>query len=331
MPQTGAERNKKYREKIKSNAELSAAYKEKGRQRKKESRKNNICSPRKAAIEKKKVRDRVRLHRLKKKLATKAKSSANTEQIESEYVYKTPQSLGKAVKKVSRQLPSSPRKRKAVISKIVETTKLTFNKPKDPIGSNQIPATTIEEVKEFYFRDSIWCQSPGFSSWRLASNWITEVELFDFLNSCGWIWLCHIRVPGYDFVISRNNGKKSKLQKRYLIWSLKETFGMFQQEHPHTKIDLSKFCSLRPVNVLLKSSTPREICLCQYHDNVKMLCVTLSKEIPSFPSYSRSFVDNLVCDSNKEECMTGKCQKCPNWFETMKDTSLNLEEVVAWS
>ena len=101
MPQTGAERNKKYREKIKSNAELSAAYKEKDRQRKQESRKNNILSPRKAAIEKKKVKDRVRLHRLKKKLATKAKSSANTEQIESECVYKTPQSLGKAVKKVS--------------------------------------------------------------------------------------------------------------------------------------------------------------------------------------------------------------------------------------
>ena len=67
MPQTGAERDKKYREKIKSNAELSTAYKEKDRQRKKESRKNNIRSPRKAAIEKKKVRDRVRLHRLKKK------------------------------------------------------------------------------------------------------------------------------------------------------------------------------------------------------------------------------------------------------------------------
>ena len=105
---------------------------------------------------------------------------------------------------------------------------------------------------------------------------------------------------------------------------------MFQQEHPHAKTGLSKFCSLRPVyNILLKSSTPREVCLCQYHDNIKMLCVTLSKEISS--SYSRSFVDNLVCDSNKEECIAGKCQKCPNWFETMKGTSLNLEEMAEWS
>ena len=109
------------------------------------------------------------LRRLKEKLATKAKSSANTQQIESEYVYKTPQSLGKAVKKVFRQLPSNPRKRKAVISKIVETTKLTFNKPKDPDGNNQIPATTIEEVKEFYFCDSISRQSPGRKDFVISS------------------------------------------------------------------------------------------------------------------------------------------------------------------
>ena len=41
MPQTDAERNKKYREKIKSNAELSAAYKEKDRQRKRKAEKYN--------------------------------------------------------------------------------------------------------------------------------------------------------------------------------------------------------------------------------------------------------------------------------------------------
>ena len=111
----------------------------------------------------------MRLHRLKKKLTTNAKSSANTEQIESEYVYKTPQSLGNAVKKVSRQLPSSPKKRKAVISTLVETTKLTFNKPKDPNGNNQIPATTIEEVKELYFRGSISCQSPGRKDFVISS------------------------------------------------------------------------------------------------------------------------------------------------------------------
>ncbi len=30
--------------------------------------------------------------------------------------------------------------------------------------------------------------------------------------------------------------------------------------------------------------------------------------------------------------MTGKCENCPSWFETVKkDAALNLEEFVEWS
>ena len=297
MPQTGAERNRKYREKIKANAEAYEAYKERDRERKKASRKRVISSPRKSAIERKKVRDRVRLHRLRKKLGNKAVSPQNVES--NECVYKTPQSLGKAVKKVSRQLPSSPRKRKVVISKIAESSGISVKQsPQDLDGNSRMPDSTVKKVQEFYCRDTISRQSPGRK----------------------------------DCVILRDNGKKSKLQKRYLMWSLKETYHIFQEEYPNTKIGLSKFCSLRPNNVLLQSSTPRDVCLCQYHDNVKMLCETLCKKIPSFPIYSRSFVENLVCSSNNEKCMTGKCENCPSWFETVKkDAALNLEEFVEWS
>ena len=85
-----------------------------------------------------------------------------------------------------------------------------------------------------------------------------------------------------------------------------ETFGLFQKENPQVKIGFSKFCSLRPKNVLLQAFMPRQVCLCQYHDNVKLLCECLTKEIQSFPSYCAAFVDNFVCDSNKEECMMSK-------------------------
>lgn len=37
----------------------------------------------------------------------------------------------------------------------------------------------------------------------------------------------------------------------------------------------SKFYSLRPKNVLLQAVMPQQVCLCQYHDNVKMLCECL--------------------------------------------------------
>ena len=291
MASTGAERTKNHRKKIKANAALYAAYKEKDRVRKRESRKKAL-SPRKAAVERRKCNERVRLHRLKKKLSISQDADKNYV----EFAYKSPQALGKAVHKVSPLLPNSPRKRKAVIAKIAKSSGLSLSsKHKQSNGNTGIAKSTVDSVQEFYCQDSISRQAPG----------------------------CR------DFVIIKENGKKSKLQKKHLMWSLKETFGLFQKENPHVQIGFSKFCSLRPKNVLLQAAMPRQVCLCQYHDNVKLLCDCLSKEIESFPSYSGTFVDLFVCDSTKEECMMNKCNKCPAWLDTVKKDA-PLDEVVQW-
>lgn len=201
MPKTGAERNKKYRQKIKANPQAYATYKEKERQRKKASRNKNITR-RKAEIERKKVKERDRLCRLKKKLANKALFSAECESTQPiECIYKTPQALGKAVKKVSKQLPSSPRKRKAVISKIAEATGLTVDvKLKDPCGNSRIPDSTVEEVQKFYTRDSISCVSPGRKDFVLSrENRKFEItkETLDLVVKGN---ICHVsaRIPTYQ-------------------------------------------------------------------------------------------------------------------------------------
>lgn len=49
---------------------------------------------------------------------------------------------------------------------------------------------------------------------------------------------------------------------------------MFQKEKSHVKMGFSKFYSLRPKKVLLQAAMP-QVCLCQYHDNAKMLCECL--------------------------------------------------------
>lgn len=67
MPATGAERNRNYRKRIKANAEEYAKYNEQDKLWKRESRKK-VLSPKKAALERQKCRDRVRLYRQKKKL-----------------------------------------------------------------------------------------------------------------------------------------------------------------------------------------------------------------------------------------------------------------------
>ena len=102
-----AERVRNHRKKIKENAEKHAAHKEKDRLRKRESRKKAV-DPRKAELERKKCRERVRLHRLKKKLSASHVQDPGDTPVS--YAYKTPQALGKAVHKVSPLLPNSPRK-----------------------------------------------------------------------------------------------------------------------------------------------------------------------------------------------------------------------------
>ena len=92
-------------------------------------------------------------------------------------------------------------------------------------------------------------------------------------------------------------------------------------------IGLSKFCSLRPVNVLLSSAMPRDVCLCQYHENIRMLYECIAKEVTTLPPYSETLVDNFVCDSTSEFCMSGKCSKCSSeWLlDATKDAPLHEE------
>lgn len=296
-PVNGAERNRNYRKRIRANADSYAAYKDKDRERKRASRKK-VLSPLEAEKQRIKCRQRVRLHRLKKKAAATGTPAPAHDPSDIAFAYKSPQALGKAVYKLTPLLPHSPRKRKAVISKLTKSSGLSLsdNTQHSPSGNKKIDESTVQCVQKFYFQDSMSRQAPGRR----------------------------------DYVIVRQRGKKSKLQKRHLMWSLKETFGLFQKENPDIKISLSKFSFLRPVNVLLQSSMPREVCLCRYHDNVKNLCDCLSKEISSFPPYSGSFVDHLVCNSSTEECMLSKCENCPNWLADVKKDA-PLDDLIKWS
>ena len=210
-PVNGAERNKNYRKRIRANADSYAAYKEKDRERKRAGRKK-VLSPLEAEKQRIKCRQRVRLHRLKKKAAATGTPAPAHDPNDIAFAYKSPQALGKAVHKLTPLLPHSPRKRKAVISKLAKSSGLSLsdNTQHSPSGNKKIDESTVRCVQKFYFQDSISRQAPGRR----------------------------------DYVIVRQRGKKSKLQKRHLMWSLKETFGLFQKENPDIKISLSKFSSL---------------------------------------------------------------------------------------
>ncbi|PFX13961.1 hypothetical protein AWC38_SpisGene21925 [Stylophora pistillata] len=80
--------------------------------------------------------------------------------------------------------------------------------------------------------------------------------------------------------------------------------------------------------------TPQTVCLRQYHENIHLICACLSKEVEGFPSYSSTFVDDFVCDSNSEECMLGRCDTCATyiWLDSMLDScESSLCEPVTWN
>ena len=150
-------------------------------------------------------------------------------------------------------------------------------------SNRKLPADLITKVQQFFARDSVSRQAPGIR----------------------------------NYVIVQQEGKKIKLQKRHLVLSLCEVHALFVNEFPEVEISLGKFCSLRPDNVVF-SKMPRNVCLFQHYDNVNLLCSSLHKVVPEFPADSSTLVSSLVCDAGSEECMTGKCKKCP----------IKLEEIV---
>ena len=81
-------------------------------------------------------------------------------------------------------------------------------------------------------------------------------------------------LPGMkDFIIVRNeSGEKEKVQKRLLLLNLKELYQFFKEEHPDAEIGFTKFSILRPKHcVLAGSSGTHSICVCSYHQNVKLM------------------------------------------------------------
>ena len=94
MPKTGAERNRIYTNKIKSDPESYASYKEKDKERKRIARKR-VLSPAKVAEDRRRSKERMRLHRLRKKMS---KSNMKNDIETNESAFRTPQALGRAVK-----------------------------------------------------------------------------------------------------------------------------------------------------------------------------------------------------------------------------------------
>ena len=53
-----------------------------------------------------------------------------------------------------------------------------------------------------------------------------------------------------------------------MLMSLREAHSKFRESHANTKIELAKFCELRPKNVKLFDLISHHVCVCSYHENI---------------------------------------------------------------
>ena len=112
-----------------------------------------------------------------------------------------------------------------------------------------------------------------------------------------------------DFVNVKTDKGCEHRQKRVLICNLKEVHQMFRAENS-LKVSFSKFCSLRPEEVVLTVQKGQEVCQCKYHENIEMCVEGLSKAAVSLPKSAHQAVEMTVCSMHNENCVDRKCTDC---------------------
>ena len=275
MPLSSKERSAKCRAKMKTDCPASEEKMKKERERVAAYRKRKLSEMNEEQLLKHKKSEIARIG----KYRTKRTDSLDPNS--SPYVSKTQAS--RAFNRAREVLPKSPRKRKVIAYNLAKESGLTVSRDEEPpqkIGGNKgLNYETEKSVISFYCLDDISWQAPGRKD-RVILRWRD----------------CH------------EKKQKTIIQARYMMTSLAEAYEQFCQRS-QTKISRSTFCSLRPKHVKLFDSFPNNVCLCIYHENVRLLLDALKPYIP-LATKTFDFSSSIVCDTMSEKCMSQKCLTC---------------------
>nr|XP_053604393.1 uncharacterized protein LOC128671702 [Plodia interpunctella] len=134
---------------------------------------------------------------------------------------------------------------------------------------------------------------------------------------------------------------KEKAQKRFLLDSMKNLFKAFKLENPKLKCSYFYFTKNRPYYVVKPTIGGREMCLCKIHTNIAAKIRALKQKRIIDAIDLSAVIAETVCDSNREDCMYGKCSECKGkkirinenrvqskiqWSEWIRDEEIYLKE-----
>ena len=174
-----------------------------------------------------------------------------------------------------------------------------FSKREKKIGKI-LPAETANLVKNFYEKDDVSRIMPGIK---------------DFIS------------------IKQEDSKREHVQKRLLLADMQELYCFFKKEHEHVKIGFTKFTQLRPPHcVLAGSSGTHNVCVCIYHENIKLMLNAidlecLTKDTNLVLKNYHDCMQAVVCTNARDKCYLGECLDCPNMVLLRKHLLECLKEM----
>lgn len=168
---------------------------------------------------------------------------------------------------------------------------------KKKIGSRTLSDETVKTVQDFYRSDEISRLCPGLR----------------------------------DFVTVTDEGEKKHIQRRLVLMNLKEAYVKFKEQFEQIKIGFSKFAELRPPECVLalEKYGTHNSCVCQYHQNFKLLFSSLKKmDLFADCSDFRALLGKAVCETPTDECRFGSCERCLDRISSIgNDIRYQLEEI----
>lgn len=124
-------------------------------------------------------------------------------------------------------------------------------------------------------------------------------------------------MPGMKDCISVvKDGQKIRVQKRLLLFNMKDLHEQYQEKFPEANIGLTKFQKLKPPECIAAGqSGTHNVCVCKIHQNIRLKLFGLKKELKkheiSFVEKCDDLIRASVCEISTPACFLSTCRVCP--------------------
>lgn len=105
---------------------------------------------------------------------------------------------------------------------------------------------------------------------------------------------------------------KIKIQKRYLLDTLKNLHQTFKRENPDLHCSYFYFTQNKPFFVVSATVDARDMCMCKTHTNFAYKAIALRKRGITGTDDPNILIQSTVCNADLKDCMYGICDKCRN-------------------